>query len=144
MLIRSQNKFIYHHTANPFGGEIMKREIACIILSILILGCTTSYQPLTQQPGSQPLATPPSNASEVTVEISNFAFSPVSIEIDKGTKVTWVNKDSARHTVTGDGGEFDTGEFGNDENRSYTFTKAGSYPYHCGIHTYMKGTVTVR
>src|SRR5690242_19027064 len=37
-----------------------------------------------------------------TVEIKDMAFSPATITVKKGTKVTWTNKDSISHTVTGD------------------------------------------
>lgn len=133
----------------------MRRAIACIILSILILGCTTSYQSPPQQPGSQPPATPappanntlnqtPQQPPEVTVEIRGYSFSPQVVEVAIGTEVTWVNNDAVSHTVTSDSGEFNTGAFGTGQNRSYTFTKAGTYTYHCSIHPGMKGTVTVR
>src|SRR5829696_2336470 len=39
-----------------------------------------------------------------TVMIQNFSFKPAHITIKRGTKVTWINKDSTTHTVTANNG----------------------------------------
>lgn len=78
------------------------------------------------------------------VEIEGFAFSPTSIKIKKGTTVTWTNKDSVEHTVTGvDGADMDSGLFGKGETFSYTFNEVGTFGYICEPHPSMKGEVTV-
>jgi len=81
-----------------------------------------------------------------SVEISNFAFSPVNITVKKGTKVTWTNKDTTGHTVTsddGDNGGLDSKLLAQGESYSATFNTAGTFKYHCSIHSEMTGTVTV-
>lgn len=85
----------------------------------------------------------PSAGQSVAVTISNFAFSPATITVHKGTKVTWTNEDSAAHTVTGNNGGPASGDIGQGASYSYTFNTVGSFPYHCAIHPYMKATVTV-
>ena len=79
------------------------------------------------------------------VTIDNFAFSPANITVKKGTTVTWTNKDSATHTVTSTSGpaSFDSGNLPNGKTYSFTFNTAGTYQYHCTIHSGMTGTVTV-
>ncbi|MDO8491761.1 MAG: cupredoxin family copper-binding protein, partial [Dehalococcoidia bacterium] len=72
------------------------------------------------------------------------AFSPASISVPVGTTVTWTNKDSVAHTVTSDSGVFNSGNLSTNKTFSYTFATAGTFPYHCSLHTYMKGTVTVQ
>ena len=55
------------------------------------------------------------------------------------------NKDSATHTVTASGGQFNTGDI--TQNQTKTFkapTKPGNYPYICEIHQYMMGTLVVK
>ncbi len=79
-----------------------------------------------------------------SVTISNFAFSPATVTVAVGTTVTWTNKDSVAHTVTSDTGAFDSGNLSPNGTYSYKFTTSGTFPYHCGIHTYMKGTVIVQ
>jgi plastocyanin len=78
------------------------------------------------------------------VEIENFAFSPAAIQISVGDTVTWENYDDAQHTVTGDNGEFDSGNLSKEQKFSHTFTTAGTFTYHCNIHPNMKGTVIVQ
>src|SRR3989442_756413 len=63
----------------------------------------------------------------------------------KGRKtVTWVNKDTVTHTVTSDGSSlFDSGFMPTGATFQFTFTMAGTYPYYCTVHPFMKGTVVV-
>jgi amicyanin len=80
------------------------------------------------------------------VSISNFTFSPASIKVKVGDTVTWTNHDSIGHTVTADSPSSDapaSDTLVKGKSYSFTFTKAGTYTYHCEPHPYMKGTVTV-
>lgn len=81
-----------------------------------------------------------------SVVIKDFAFSPANITVKVGTKVTWTNQDDVQHDVVSDDGSSDgpNGDLlSKGQNYSFTFTKAGTYKYHCSPHPYMKGTVTV-
>ncbi len=81
-----------------------------------------------------------------SVTISNYAFSPASITVKKGTTVTWTNEDTIKHTVTADDDSQPGPKselFGKGKTYSYTFDTVGQFPYHCVPHPYMKGTVTV-
>lgn len=80
---------------------------------------------------------------ETSIEIKNFAFSPKTITIKKGTKVTFTNQDSVGHTATADDGGFDTGLLAKGESGSVTFDEAGTYSYHCTPHPNMKATIVV-
>jgi amicyanin len=91
-----------------------------------------------------------SNSSEATatdkVDITNYAFSPANITVKVGTTVTWTNKDAIGHTVTSDDGSdggMDSKVLNQGDTYTMTFSKAGTFPYHCTPHPYMKGTVTV-
>ncbi len=80
----------------------------------------------------------------VPVTIQNFAFSPKTVTVAPGTTVMWTNKDSAAHTVTSDSGStLASGDLSQGKSYAHTFTKAGTYAYHCAIHPYMKATVVV-
>jgi plastocyanin len=84
-----------------------------------------------------------SGGAQVTLQ--NFAFSPASVTVKVGDTVTWTNKDSANHTVTADDGTtFASSTLSSGATFSFTFTKAGTYAYHCSIHTSMTGTITVK
>jgi plastocyanin len=78
--------------------------------------------------------TPVANAS---VSIENFAFSPAVIHLLPGGTVTWTNKDATPHTVTDNGGKFDSGNMAVDQTFKFTFATAGTYTYHCTIHSMM-------
>ena len=106
--------------------------IALLIGIVALSGCTQNQQ--NQQ-----------NAPPNSVVIQNFAFSPNSLTVKTGTTVTWINKDSTTHTITSDNGAFtSSGNLNNGANYTFTFTKAGTYPYHCSIHPDMKGTIVVQ
>ncbi|HEY5436023.1 MAG TPA: plastocyanin/azurin family copper-binding protein [Candidatus Limnocylindrales bacterium] len=77
------------------------------------------------------------------MSIANFAFAPASVTVAVGTTVTWTNTDSAGHTVTADDGSFKSDKLGTGTTFSQTFTKAGTFAYHCSIHSSMTGTITV-
>jgi plastocyanin len=78
------------------------------------------------------------------VNIQNMKFDPASITVAVGDTVEWSNKMGFAHTVAPDGGEFpSSGKIEPNKTFSHVFDKAGSVPYHCEIHTQMKGTVIV-
>ncbi len=78
------------------------------------------------------------------VWIQNMAFNPNTITVTAGTTITWTNKDAITHTVTSDSGVFDSGNINSGGTYSYTFSTAGTFTYHCKIHTYMTGSVIVK
>ncbi|GAC1371305.1 MAG: hypothetical protein NVSMB32_15520 [Actinomycetota bacterium] len=47
------------------------------------------------------------------------------------------------HTVTADGGAFDTGMFAPGARFVHTFRTPGTFAYHCQIHSNMTGNVVV-
>ena len=79
-----------------------------------------------------------------TVVIQNFSFKPAKITIKRGTRVTWINKDSTQHTATANNGKsFDSGLLRKGQRYSHTFESAGKKGYHCKPHPFMRGSVTV-
>ena len=84
------------------------------------------------------------SAANAAVKIDNFVFGPQTITIPAGTTVTWTNSDDIPHTVVSTEGVFKSKVVDTDEKFSYTFTKAGTYPYYCSIHPKMTGKVVVQ
>jgi plastocyanin len=82
--------------------------------------------------------------SEVTVDIRDFVYFPADLTVDAGTKVTWVNYDSAPHTATGTSGDWDTGRLDRNDRNSVVFEEPGDFPYFCVYHPNMKAVVAVR
>jgi plastocyanin len=78
------------------------------------------------------------------VKVDNFSFSPKELIVAVGTTVTWTNRDDIPHTVVStEGSVFKSKVLDTDEKFSYTFTKAGTFPYFCSIHPKMTGKVVV-
>jgi plastocyanin len=89
-----------------------------------------------------PAAGPSRHTMSGMIMISNFAFAGPGM-VKPGARVMVMNEDSEAHTVTSDSGKFDVKV---DAGRSVTFTAPrtpGSYPYHCGFHSQMHGTLKV-
>jgi len=91
-------------------------------------------------PASQAAAAPVSTDS---VTIHNFAFGPQVITVKAGATVHWMNRDSEAHTVTSNTGAFGSSALQPGTGYSHTFTKPGTYSYHCSIHPFMTGKVVV-
>ncbi len=124
--------------------------IGSLILVLLISGCTAP--PEATAPGvtaGLPVKTaPPSEETAVslpmtaTVENKDFGFFPQELVIGRGGTVTWMQKDSDKHTVTGSG--FDSPELSKGQTFSHTFNETGIYEYRCKIHSIMKGKIIVK
>ncbi len=78
------------------------------------------------------------------VKIDNFSFGPAALTVPVGTTVSWTNRDDIPHTVVSTEGVFKSKVLDTDEKFSFTFSKAGSYPYFCSIHPKMTGKVVVQ
>ena len=86
-----------------------------------------------------------SGANGDNVTITNFMYSPMHLTVAPDATVTVTNKDSATHTLTATGGQFNTGNIAQNQTKTFTApTKAGTYDYICNIHQFMMGTITVR
>lgn len=77
------------------------------------------------------------------VWIQNMAFTPGTITVVAGTKITWTNKDAIAHTVTSDSLLFNSGSIATGGTFAYTFSTPGTFTYHCSVHPGMKATVVV-
>jgi plastocyanin len=82
-------------------------------------------------------ATDPVAPAEATVVVDGFAFAPAEVRVAVGGTVTWDFVES-NHTVVIDGVTLSPGG-----ETSITFDTPGTYPYVCGIHSSMRGTVVV-
>ena len=78
------------------------------------------------------------------VKIDNFSFGPGTLTVPVGTTVTWTNHDDIPHTIVSTEGAFKSKVLDTDEKFSFTFSRAGSYPYFCSIHPKMTGKVVVQ
>lgn len=85
-------------------------------------------------------------AAGAGVTIAGFAFTPASVTIAAGESVVWtMGGDPEQHTVTPDvaGAFADSGILDSGQTFRARFDSPGTYPYHCQLHPFMKGTVVV-
>jgi plastocyanin len=74
-----------------------------------------------------------------TVNITDDTFEPVSLTIDAGETVTWINRSTEIHTVTsGAAGQYDgvfnSGPLTNGTTFTFRFNQEGTYAYFCLAH----------
>ena len=111
------------------------KSLPALAAAALVLAALGHENPVAAQSTAAPKA--------ATVTVKNDAFMPTIVHVRAGQTVTFVNGDDETHTVTSDTAVFDSKNVDANGHFAYTFAKPGSYPYHCAIHTFMKGTVIV-
>jgi plastocyanin len=104
---------------------------------------TTAAPPASSAAATHATAASAGSAAHV-VHTKNFAYIPPSVTIKVGETVQFVNDDATQHTVTASDKSFDSGNMNQNATWSHVFAKAGTYPYICTYHPYMKGTIVVR
>jgi plastocyanin len=127
---------------------------AAASLALVAAACSGSTSAPAQPASAAPAATAVASAGGAPREVPaggstpativDFGFQPSPLTIRAGTTVTWTNTGSAPHTATADDGSFDSGTLSSGSTFSQPFTKAGTYAYHCKIHSSMTGTVIVQ
>lgn len=111
---------------------------ASLALLVLVAACGQAAAP-------GPASTPVSQAA-VTVKVipdpaTIGTFVAPAVTIKAGETVRWEFQDLNPHTVSSAG--FSSEPLTKGKSYSHTFTKPGTYMYHCAIHPEMLGSVTV-
>ncbi|MBI4035879.1 cupredoxin domain-containing protein [Candidatus Daviesbacteria bacterium] len=86
-----------------------------------------------------------------TITLTSSGFSPTTLTIKAGDKVTWINKSSTSATVNSsphpahtDYSPLNLGSFVDGETLSLTFDKAGTYKYHNHFNASQFGSIIVQ
>lgn len=90
----------------------------------------------------------PTKVSRPGCEKEDRCYIPSVITISAGESVTWVNEDSAFHSVTSGFYDapidlFDSGYMDPFEAYTLTFDDVGTFDYFCTLHPWMEGQVIV-
>jgi plastocyanin len=135
------------------------RGIAALVAAFALAACsgggTTTTAPGggTQAPagGTEPAATGGGSApctdstgtTTVAVGVANFEWQqPINAKV--GDVITWTNGDTAPHKVALDDGSCAMSDnIPGGGSKSLVFSVAGSFPFHCAVHSNMKGTITI-
>jgi len=84
-----------------------------------------------------------SGSVAVAVSIKDFSFEPAAISAKVGDIISFTNAGFEPHNATLDAGGCATKTLQAGEAGGLRFAVAGTYPFHCTVHTQMKGTITV-
>jgi plastocyanin len=128
-------------------GLFLVSILAVLMLVMAACGGTAATPAATETPAvtaATPTGTTGRSTGTVQVSIKNLAFNPASIIIKAGQSVQWTNDDTTTHTVTSDSGVWDSGHLTPGKTFTQQFPTAGTFPYHCNIHTFMQATITVQ
>jgi len=118
----------------------MMRKSVCIV-GLLATLMVAALLLSAGSPGSSANTAEPASAE---VKVDNFSFGPATLTVAVGTTVTWTNRDDIPHTIVSTDKVFKSKVLDTDEKFSFTFSKAGTYPYFCSIHPKMTGSVVVQ
>ena len=77
------------------------------------------------------------------VTIADNFFSPKNDTIHVGTAVKWTNEGIATHTSTSNTDVWASDTLHTTDSYSRTFNTAGTFTYHCAVHSLMEGAIVV-
>lgn len=134
--------------------------LAAIVVVIAVLvggvflgvaGKKSQTPPVTQQPQQNTVQqTPPPFIQEAIVTVTKDGFSPATLTLKVGARVTWVNKSaslmtvhSAVHPTHQVFPPLNLGEFGDGSSVQLVFDKPGRYSYHNHLNPEQTGVVVV-
>jgi plastocyanin len=121
-------------TEATIARRLLARAVAAVATAALLVPAV---------PAVAAAAAAPARASGVSVSVANMAFTPASVTLAVGQSVTWTFPDSMAHTTTSNQGFWDSGTKLNGATYTRAFASAGTFAYHCSIHSTMRGTVRV-
>ena len=83
-------------------------------------------------------------ATKNQIVIKDFHFSPETLTVKSGEKVTWINRDEEPHTVVSVEKQFKkSSALDTDQEFTITAGAPGTYTYFCSVHPKMTGTIVV-
>ena len=123
----------------PAGSLFLLAAVAIIATACSSTGSSAYGAPASTAAATTTTAATAANAATVR----DFSFQPGVLKAKPGAKVTWINRDAVAHTVTADNGSFASGNLQPGGSFSFTFTRPGTYAYHCSIHPALHGSVVV-
>jgi plastocyanin len=110
------------------------------VLAVLLFGSAF----FVARGGAREHAAVPASRPAVEITIDNFAFARRQVTVERGTTVTWLNRDDMPHTVVSNDKSFQSGPLDTGDRFSHTFDTAGTFAYFCSLHPRMTGVVVVR
>jgi plastocyanin len=135
--------------------RVATRGLAALTTVLLLAACSGSAA--TSAPTTGPAATTGTAATaaaqvctepgstepaDVQATVAGNQWGPVAAKV--GDVITWTNSDGVPHKVALDDGSCAMSQnIAGGGTRSLVFSVAGSFPFHCAVHSSMKGTITI-
>lgn len=133
-----KNKAVLFRIGKPeiatLGNGALRICAVILAIAFAVAGTSTAYAAAGDQP----------SASEISIKIDNFSFTPATVNIPVGTTVRWTNADDIPHTVVSDDKAFKSKALDTDDQFAFTFAKPGTYTYFCGLHPKMTAKIVVQ
>ena len=124
-----------------------------VIITLLVIGLLSTNSTLEENSEEPEILVKadvimPTKVSRPGCEEIDKCYIPSTITIDSGNQITWVNEDSAFHSVTSGFYDapsdlFDSGHLNPFESFTVDFNESGTYDYFCTLHPWMEGQVIV-
>lgn len=105
-----------------------------LLSSSLLLGLVIFFSSISAYSNQQP--------THHIVEITGYQFVPDTLNISVGDSVTWINKDTAPHSVINSADNTVISP-NLSQGQKFTYVAKGAMDYHCGVHTSMLGKLTI-
>jgi plastocyanin len=118
-----------------------RQESGAPALELLVAIALLAAGLLTGQPAAQ--AADRGAGRPHTVTIDALSYSPKTLIVRRGDRITWTNRDPIPHTVTAANGTFDSHSIAPGHSWTYVARKPGAYDYGCAFHVTMKGRLEV-
>jgi len=134
----------------------MLRGIAVLGISIALAACSgggATTNPTaaagtaagTAAAGGEAPCTDSTGTATVSATVADNTWTPSTVNAKVGDVITWTNGDGVPHGVALDDGSCKMSKSiaPSGGTGSLTFSKAGTYPFHCFVHPSMKGTIVI-
>jgi len=139
---------------------VSAQRYAVLGVLFVLISCSTSASPASPTAGATtapaattaaptattaPTLTPAPTPAPAIVEMGDHFFDPAQLTVKVGATVTWKSVGQSTHDLAARDGSFSLGAMSFGQTFSFTFTKAGRFPYVCMQHEGdgMLGEVTV-
>ena len=115
----------------------MRRAALALAAAALALGATAAPAQMGHEDHGM------DDAPAAGVSMSAVAYAPASVTVLVGDTVRWSNDSVRAHTVSADDGEWSSARIAVSDSYEHRFDAAGTVPYYCKLHVFMRGVVNV-
>lgn len=115
---------------------------ATLSAALLLAACSGGGAPGATTAGAAKCADSTGTTVVATSVVDLTWSQPINAKV--GEVITWANGDSVPHRfVLDDGSCAMPANIPGGGSKSLVFSVAGTFPFHCGVHSSMKGTITI-